>query len=406
MTDKTFTKPFYVFFLVMPQGLSQGFVTVALPYLLTHSGFSVAEASGIVALGIFANVWRFLWGPVVDLSLSLKKWYWIGLAASMGTLLLLCFTKLTVNDTVFISAIVFISQVAGTFTLLPVNSFMAKRIEEHHKGKASGWYQAGSLAGVGLGGGAGLWLTEHYSQVIAGVVICALSLLASLVIMLLKDVHYEKGKTILHEITGMGKDLVSMFKVPVALFAMILIILPIGSGAAANLWSAIAGDWNTNADTVALITGIVSGLVSALGCIAGGYFADKKGVFFAYLVFGTVCALITLIMAVLPYKPWVYITGVLAYSFGTGLVYAAFTAVVLFAIGKKNVATKYALLSSIGNIPVMYMTVFDGWAHDAYNSKIMLLAEAAAAIVFILLAALVLKRLKESGVRSLETGVV
>lgn len=403
MTDKIVTKPFYVFFLVMPQGLSQGFVTVALPYLLTHNGFSVAEASGIVALGIFANVWRFLWGPVVDLSLSLKKWYWIGLAASMSTLLLLCFTKLSVKDTVFISAIVFISQVAGTFTLLPVNSFMAKRIEERHKGKASGWYQAGSLAGVGMGGGAGLWLTEHYSQVIAGVVICAVSLLASLVIILLKDVHYEKGKTILHEIAGMGKDLVSMFKVPVALFAMILIILPIGSGAAANLWSAIAGDWNTNADTVALITGIVSGLVSALGCIAGGYFADKKGVFFAYLGFGTVCALITLIMAVLPYKPWVYITGVLAYTFGIGLINAAFTALILFAIGKKNVATKYALLSSIGNIPVMYMTVFDGWAHDAYNSKMMLLAEAAAAIVCILLAALALKKVKKSGVRILET---
>ncbi len=398
MTDKIVTKPFYVFFLVMPQGLSQGFVTVALPYLLTHNGFSVAEASSIVALGIFANVWRFLWGPVVDLSLSLKKWYWIGLAASMGTLLLLCFTKLSVKDTVFISAIVFISQVAGTFTLLPVNSFMAKRIEERHKGKASGWYQAGSLAGVGLGGGAGLWLTEHYSQVIAGVVICAVSLLASMVIILLKDVHYEKGKTILHEIAGMAKDLVSMCKVPVALFAMILIILPIGSGAAANLWSAIAGDWHTNADTVALITGIVSGLVSALGCIAGGYIADKKGVFFAYLGFGTVCALITLIMAVLPYKPWVYITGVLAYTFGIGLINAAFTAVILFAIGKKNVATKYALLSSIGNIPVMYMTVFDGWAHDAYNSKVMLITEAAAAIVCILLAALVLRKLKKSGV--------
>ena len=47
----------------------------------------------------------------------------------------------------------FISQVAATFILLPVGSFMANRIEEGHKGRAAGWYQAGNLGGMGLGGG-------------------------------------------------------------------------------------------------------------------------------------------------------------------------------------------------------------------------------------------------------------
>ncbi|MDB5210786.1 MAG: hypothetical protein JWQ30_1613 [Sediminibacterium sp.] len=394
MTDKTFTKPFYIFFLVMPQGLSQGFVSVALPYLLTQHGFSVAASAGIVSLAVFANVWRFLWGPVVDLSLSLKKWYWIGLLVTMATLLMLCFAHLDVNNDLFISALVFISQVAATFTLLPVNGFMAKRIEEQHKGKASGWYQAGSLAGVGLGGGAGLWVAEHYNEVIAGIVICAISALSALVIILVKDIQHQKGKTILHEIANIGKDLMVMFKVPVALFAMILIILPIGSGAASNVWAAVANDWHADADTVALVTGILSGLISAAGCVAGGYFADKKGVFFAYLFFGVVCAVITMVMAVMPYRPWVYVSGVLAYTFAVGLVYAAFTAVVLFAIGKKNVATKFSLLSSIGNIPVMYMTVIDGRVHDGYNSKIMLITEGVAGILFVVLAAMVLRWLK------------
>ncbi|MES2328118.1 MAG: MFS transporter [Bacteroidota bacterium] len=394
MTDKTFTKPFYIFFLVIPQGLSQGFVSVTLPYLLTQHGFPVATTSGIVALAVFANVWRFLWGPVVDLSLSLKKWFWIGLLVSMATLLILCFTNLTIKNELIISLVVFLSQVASTFTLLPVNGFMAKRIEEQHKGKASGWYQAGSLTGVGLGGGVGLWLASHYNMVIAGLVTCAISVLFSLVIILIKDVHAQKENTILKEITVIGKDLFSMLKVPVALFAMILILLPIGTGAAANVWAAIANDWKTDADTVALVTGILSGLVSAVGCIAGGYFADRKGVWTAYLFFGIFCALVAIVMAVLPYQRWVYISGVLVYTFATGLVYAAFTAVILFVIGKKNVATKFSLLSSLGNIPVMYMTIVDGQVHDGYNSKIMLLVEAAAGILFVIAAALVLRWLK------------
>ena len=39
--------------------------------------------------------------------------------------------------------------------LLPVSGFMAKCIKENKKGKAAGLYQAGSLSGVGLGGGEG-----------------------------------------------------------------------------------------------------------------------------------------------------------------------------------------------------------------------------------------------------------
>lgn len=390
-TDKSFTRPFWIFFLVIPQGLSQGFVSVALPFLLTQHGFSVATTSGIVALAFFANIWRFFWGPVVDLSLSLKKWYWIGLLVSMITLLVLCFAQLDMKNVVFLSVIVFISQVAGTFTLLPVNGFMAKRIEKRHKGRAAGWYQAGSLAGVGVGGGAGLWLADHYQVITAGIVLCLMSVLAASVIILFIDSKAETDRTLRQELGGIGKDLVAMIKTPVALFAMILLVVPIGSGAAANVWAAIAKDWHTDADTIALVTGLLSGLVSAVGCVAGGYYADRKGVFFAYLATGAFCAVITLVMAVLPYKPWVYISGVLAYTFGIGLVNAAFTAVILLATGSKNVATKFSLLSSIGNIPVMYMTVIDGRVHDRYSSKTMLLTEAAAGILFIILLGIIYK---------------
>ncbi len=106
-------------------------------------------------------------------------------------------------------------------------------------------------------------------------------------------------------------------------------------------------DWKTNADTVALVTGLLSGLVSALGCMSGGFIADKWGNWVAYLGAGLICAFVTLIMAVSPLQPYVYIAGVLAYAFGLGLLNAAFSSVILFAIGKRNASTKYALLSSL-----------------------------------------------------------
>ena len=83
------TKPFVFFFLVLPYGISSGFVSITLPFVLTRAGFSVAIAASIVAIGISANLWRFLWGPIADLTLTARRWYLIGFSAAALTLFLL-----------------------------------------------------------------------------------------------------------------------------------------------------------------------------------------------------------------------------------------------------------------------------------------------------------------------------
>jgi len=45
-----------------------------------------------------------------------------------------------------------------------------------------------------------------------------------------------------------------------------------------------------------------------------------------------------------------------------------FFLVLLSAIGRGAASTKYAALSSLGNVPVVYMTGVDGWAHDRFGT--------------------------------------
>ena len=395
MEEKRFTNPFYIFFLVLPYGISSGFVSVTLPFLLTKNNFPVVMTAAIVSAGVASNVWRFLWAPVADLTLTLRKWYWIGVVACTSTLLWLCITPLTIKGEFLLIVIVFVSQVSATFVVLPVGGIMAHRIEETKKGMAAGWYQAGNLGGVGIGGGAGLWLATHYSLMVAGVVLCAASVVCALVVQLIKDVECNKENTIMHQTVLMGKDLLSMVRIPIVLFILIVFLMPMGTGAASNLFSAIAGDWKTDADTVALATGLLSGVVSAVGCVIGGWFADKWGVWIGYFGSVTIGALVALGMAGLPYLPIMYIGGVLFYAFGLGLVNASFSALTLYATGKKNAATKYALLSSLSNIPIVYMTEVDGWGHDKYGSKGMLVLESALCLLFVVICLFFLKKMKE-----------
>jgi PAT family beta-lactamase induction signal transducer AmpG len=387
------TAPVTFFFLVLPYGISSGFVSITLPFILTRSGFSVAISASIVAIGVSANLWRFLWGPVADLTLTARRWYLIGLVTAAGTLLLLGLMPLRQNEVGILMAMVFISQVASTLIVLPVGGLMAHTVGEEAKGRAAGWYQAGNLGGTGIGGGAGVWLASHVSKEAAGSALALAMLASAVALYFASDVRIVTTETIGQRLRLLGRDIFSMLHSAIPLFTIVLVCSPIGAAAMNNLWSAVAPDWRVDANTVALVTGLLNGAISAVGCVVGGWMADRVGRWSAYFGSGTALALVAIIMAATPRTPATYSLGVLAYSFFGGVAYAAFSAVVLFAIGRGAASTKYATLSSLGNLPVVYMTTANGWVHDRFGTAWMLQTDALSAVGCIVLALLILRKI-------------
>ena len=56
-------------------------------------------------------------------------------------------------------------------------------------------------------------------------------------------------------------------------------------------------------------------------------------------------------------------------------------------------STKYEALSSLGNVPVVYMTALDGWVHDRFGTGWMLQTDALSAILFVVVALFVLSKI-------------
>jgi PAT family beta-lactamase induction signal transducer AmpG len=388
------TAPLTFFFLVLPYGISSGFVSITLPFVLTRGGFSVATAASIVAIGVSSNLWRFLWGPVADLTLTARRWYLIGLTTSAATLLILAFIPLHQNAVGILMSVVFVSQVAATLIVLPVGGLMAHTVAEEAKGRAAGWYQAGNLGGNGIGGGAGVWLAAHFSKEAAGGTLAVAMLASAAAIYFASDVRIVASEGVAARMRILWQYIYSMVRAAVPLFTIVLVCSPIGAGAMNNLWSAVAPDWHANPNTVALVTGVLNGVISAVGCVVGGWIADRVGRWWAYFGSGAALAIVTVIMAATARTSFVFSSGVIAYAFFVGIAYAAFSAVVLFAIGRGAASTKYATLSSLGNLPVIYMTAFDGWVHDRFGTAWMLQAEALAALFCIIIALAVLQMIK------------
>src|SRR2546422_1059237 len=238
MRDRESTHPFVFFFLVLPYGISSGFVSITLPFVLTRVGFSVALAASIVAIGVSANLWRFLWGPVAGLTLTARRWYLLGLGASAA-------------------AIYFAS-----------------------------------------------------------------------------DVRIVSTETLGERMRILWRDILSMVRAAIPLFTIVLVCSPIGAGAMNNLWSAVAPDWNAAPDQVALVSGVLNGVVSAVGCVIGGWVADRVGRWWAYFGSGILIAMVAIIMAVAPRTPNAFTVGVLTYALACGMAYAAFSAIILLAISR------------------------------------------------------------------------
>src|ERR1043166_193986 len=300
MRKRESTRPVTFFFLLLPYGISSGFVAITVPFFLTRAGFSVASAATIVALGVSANIWLFCWGPIVDLILTPRRWYILAVIVSALTLFLLAVVPFQQSAGAMLSAMVFISQIALTTVVLPICSLLAYTVPDEAKGRAAGWYQAGNLGGTGIGGGIGVWLGVHFKKELAGAVLAVGMLAAAAAIFFAADFRVIAGFGFRERIRLMGRDLLAMLRSAIPLLTLFLITSPIASGAMNNLWSAVAPDWNAGPNTVALVTGVFNGIVCALGCLLGGWIADRFGRWWSYFSSGIALALVAIVMAMAP----------------------------------------------------------------------------------------------------------
>jgi len=371
--------PIVFMFLIVPFGAMSGYLTVAIAYLLTKAGVGVEDVAGLVAASYVPHTWKFLWAPIVDTTLSRKRWYLMAAIVSAAGILLMGAIPATSAMLSVLYAVVLVSNVASSFLGMSTESLMVYNTKGEAHGRAGGWFQAGNLGGVGLGGGAGLWLTQAMPEPwMAGAVLAiACGLCASVLVFLPEPPRMSRAASYGRTLLAVLKDLWDVARARVGILALLICFLPIGTGAAANLWSAVSGDWHASAETVALVTGMMSGIVSAAGCLAGGYMSDRIDRKTSYALYGLAMAVCTVAMAIAPRTESMYATFTLLYAFIQGLTYAGFTAVVLETIGHGAAATKYNVFASLSNMPIAYMTVVDGWASAKWGVGGFLLTEAA-----------------------------
>src|SRR5215470_4112352 len=160
-----------------PYGAAFGMVANGVSVLATQAGIPDATFGAVVASTFAVHGVKWMWAPIVDVTLNRHLWYVIsnvlvafGVVASMTV-------PLTVAGLGTMTAVILVSQIGLTLMGMACEGFLALTVPEEEKGRASGWYNAAQFVGQGLGGWLILklsdWLPERW---IAGAIFGALLL--------------------------------------------------------------------------------------------------------------------------------------------------------------------------------------------------------------------------------------
>jgi MFS family permease len=391
-TPRRSAPPWVWLALFIPFGATNGYVTVTLAWLLSHAGASVAAIATLGAMALAPNTWKVLWAPLVDTTLTAKTWFLIGLALVVATVAAIGLLPLKTGLLGVFDGLVLVNSFAASLTSIAASRMMAYDTSESEKGRAGGWSQAGNLGGSGLGGGAALWVAQHSGAPwAAAVALAAGCLVCAWALRVVSDPPpVRDGASYLSVLAQTGRDVLGLVSSRIGLLACFICALPLATGGAQQLWAAIARDWGAGADQVALAAGALAGVAGLIGALIGGFICDRMDRKHAYLLFALLSAGTGVLMALGPRTPLAFMIMTCLYNLVVGLGYSAYAAVTLEAIGHGAAGTKFNLISSLSNTPILVVTLVDGWAQARWGSGGMLLVEAAlgvAGVIFYLLVA-------------------
>jgi MFS transporter, PAT family, beta-lactamase induction signal transducer AmpG len=364
--------------LMLPFGLTVGFATIAVPFVLRSRDVPMMLIATVSQTASLPHVIKPFWSPLLDSGPRRRTWFF---ASIVGTAIALAATALippSLTESVgpvpvlwVYTAALFVAQAAVATSGSAVLAMMALTVTDAQRGAASGWQTAGNLAGTAVGGALIAWMVSHLAPSTTAItlaVICVLSAIPAAFVRELPPPRRSAARLIGDLLAQAWQTLRSRE----GWTGMVICLSPVGAGALTNLFSALAKDYApTDAAAehlVIVVAGLLGGVVNIVGALVGGVLADRMNRRLAYALCGALSGLCAIAMLLAPSTPPAFTVGCLAYQLANGLCYAVFYSFVLELVGKREsattVTTQLALYIGASNLAATYVTWLDGFGYD------------------------------------------
>ncbi len=363
-------RPWVFAFLIIPMAvLSNGVIGGGLSYLFTRQGIDMARGASIISLLNLPQTIYFLWSPITDF--WIRRRTWLMLAATTGAIGLAIVFQIPNLASPAAVTLLFLSACFAQLVVAACGGIMGSLRSEAVRRRASGFYQAGSLAFGAVGIYVVASLAERMNQGHLGWIIAAMIAVPSLAALAAPKQDILKAGSLSEVRKRIGLEFKTTFFRWKALPYIAVVMFPMGSGAAIGLLPGLAVDYHVSGQQVAWMNGVAGSALTALGALAATLIPVRVRASVGYLL---VCLVNEVTLAVLwlaPLRPPTYFIGATLYLFTIGTCYAMFTAVVLEFLGDsgKSGSARYSIINSMGNVPVAYMIAVDGLGYGRWGTR-------------------------------------
>jgi MFS transporter, PAT family, beta-lactamase induction signal transducer AmpG len=363
-------RPWLFGLLVAPSAVvANGIVQGALSYLFRQQGISIDRSSEIISLLILPTTIYFLWSPITDFWITRRAWLITG-AVAAGLIMAAAFHSPRL-DTRTAVTLMFLSACFCQLVVASCGGMMGTLHSEAARRKASSFYQAGSLAFGAVAIFVMASLAQRISMGSLGWVAAALIALPAFGALATPKQTRQSGQEIKSTLSTIWHEVKATFFRWRALPYTLLLLFPMGSGAAIGLLPGIAQDYHVSGQNMAWMNGLAGAFLTAAGALAATFIPTRISASVAYLCVCLINEATLLVLWLCPASPTTYVIGSTLYLFTIGTCYAMFTAVVLEFLGHsgKSGSGRYSIINSIGNVPVVYMTTVDGHGAKLWGAR-------------------------------------
>ncbi len=408
------------FLLYTTEGIPLGFTATAIATQMRRQGL------GPVAIGAFVGSlylpWAFKWlmGPFVDAFSSdrfgrRRTWIFATQLGMMATLVLAMPIDYVAQLGLF-TAIIFLHNAFAATQDVAIDALAVSVLPEHERGVANGFMFAGASVGQTIGGSGVLFLTAvmPFSSTYLFVAGTILAVTIFVVLPLREAAGPPRPSREGSALASVGADLKGFVVdawhaftgTRAAFVGVIVSLLPFGAYALSlALQSNLAVELGLDDNAVAQLN-LVSTLVFALACVAGGWISDRFGrrSTLAFFVFLTVIPTLYLAWAMQqagwimpvevtqPNRPapdpslvttfWI---AVIAFNVFQGLYYGVRSALFMDVTVPRVAATQFTAYMAMSNLVVTYTSWWQGNSVVTWGYPVTLAIDSAVGLVVLFL---------------------
>ena len=394
--------------LYMCEGVPLGFAAVAMAAYMRRQGMDVAQVGAFV--GAFYLPWAFkwAWAPIVDL-VKLRRFggrkAWIVLCQTLMILTLYGVSRVDYTQSFdLLIAMVVVHNVFAATCDVAIDSLAVNALRPEERGQGNGFMFAGAYIGQGLGGGGAIFVSGMYGFDVSFLYVALLlCLVLAFVIFFVRDpdlasVVSEKSAQVWQRFRAVlgsfaGELYVGFFRSGKGpLLGVVFALMPFGSMAlSGGVSTTMQVDIGMSDDQIAQLN-IYSTAISGVGCVVGGWLADKLGKRKMLALYYALTTLPTLYLAVefsasgadavsIPQ----YFAASLAFYLFMGMHYGTAAAVFMGLTNPVIAATQFTGFMALRNLTISYTNTWQGAAADAWGYGTLLYADAFIAALPLLL---------------------